>query len=213
MRTRVTLSAFVAVLAGTLAAPLGAQGVTAGVSYDWSLPVGDLKTFADNDSWLGFTLDLRKRNPTGSFTYGALFGYYEFYRMYLTGSGTTIVFPGGALTGQQYHHLFSFPMMLSAEYHFGDSESGVRPYLGLAAGISYLKQTVDIGIYTVTADAWKPAVAPEVGFSFNTAHRTQVNVHARYYLATKSDNLYANATPGASMQYLSIGIGLMGRVF
>lgn len=210
MRTRFVLAVLSGLAAGV--APVRGQGVSAGASYDWSIPIGDLKNYIDNDSWLGFSLDLRKRNPTGSFTYGATFGYLEFYQITPGGSKATVTFPQGAVTGQQYHHLFSYPMMLSAAHFFGNA-GGTRPYIGLSAGVTYLKQTVDVGAYTLESDAWKPSVSPELGVAFSTAHRTQVNLHARYHWAAKADGMYTSGAPGASMQYLSIGIGFMGQVF
>ncbi len=213
MRRYFALAVLATAFTVTPAARVTAQGIQAGLSYDWSMPVGDLKNYIDNDSWLGFTLDVRKKNPTGSFTWGATFGYLEFYQAIPGGSAATVVFPQGAITGQQYHHLFSFPMMLSAAHYFGSDSRGMRPYVGLSAGVTYLKQTVDVGVYTLESDAWKPAAMPELGLSWSTPRRTQVNLHVRYHYAAKADGMYTSAAPGASMQYLSIGIGFMGRVF
>ena len=211
---RMRFAVLVAALTVIAAAPAAAQRTSVGASYDFSLPMGDLKTYADNDSWLGFTLDIRSQGSGNSnLTFGGLFGYYEFYNMYSSGS---TVFPRGAISGQQYHHVFSMPIMLGATYWAGRAggyHQGPRLFLGLNAGVTYLKQTTDIGIYSVTNDAWVVAAMPELGIALPTTGRTQANLHVRYHFPFSSSSLYSGGSSGATMQYLSIGLGFNDRMF
>ena len=191
------------------AAPAQAQRTVVGVSYDWSMPMGDAGDFVDNDSWLGFTMDVRyfaDRNARSSL--GATFGYYEFYHM--DPFASTIQFGATAVTGQQYRHAFSIPLMLNFTGYFGSDQYKPRPYIGLNGGVSYIKQTVDVGIYTLTSDAWVVSSMPEIGVVIPRG-RNQINLHARYHVPFGSDNLFSNGGSGLSFQYLSIGVGFMGR--
>ena len=211
MRTR--SAALLALLTVLAAAPAAAQRTSVGASYDWSLPMGDLKTYSDNDSWLGFTMDIRTQGSSNKVTFGGLFGYYEFYNMLASGSGTTVL-PRGAVSGQQYHHVFSLPIMLNATYWTGSGAYGKpRLFLGLNAGVTYLKQTTDIGIYSTINDAWVVAAMPELGIALPTTGHTQMNLHVRYHIPFSSTSLYSGGTSGASMQYLAIGVGFNDRMF
>jgi len=216
MRSRFVALAALALSAGA-SAPAAAQMMTygsssrtsVGLSYDWSTPMGDTKNFVNNDSWLGFTLDVRKfGGPDNRGAAGLTIGYYEFYNM--DAAANTVNFGNTAVTGQQYHHVFSIPMMLNVTGYAGRS-SGARPYFGLNAGATYVKQTVDVGIYTLTGDALVVSAMPEIGLMLPSMGRTAMNIHVRYHIPFGSSNLYAQGTSGASMQYLSFGVGFGGK--
>jgi len=216
MRSRFVALAALALSAGA-AAPAAAQMMSysssshtaVGLSYDWSTPMGDTKHFVNNDSWLGFTLDVRKSGgPNNRGAAGLTFGYYEFYRM--DGAANTMTFGTTSVTGQQYRHAFVIPMMLNVTGYAG-SPSGMRPYFGLNAGATYIKQTVDIGIYSLTSDAVVVSAMPELGVMLPSMGRTAVNLHVRYHIPFGSSNLYAEGGSGASMQFLSVGVGFIGK--
>jgi hypothetical protein len=208
---RMRFAALVALLTVIAAAPAAAQRTSVGGSYDWSLPMGDLDKYTGNDSWLGFTVDIRSRGSSDKVTFGGLLGYYEFYDP--TISGTTAV-PRGAISGQQYHHMFSLPIMLSATLYGGSAQyHRPRPFIGLNAGVTYLKQTSDIGIYSFISDAWVVSAMPEIGLALPTSGRTQMNLHVRYHIPFSSTSLFSGGTSGASMQYLAIGVGFNDRMF
>lgn len=207
---RIHALAVAALLAGVAAAPAAAQSrPSVGLSYDMSLPTGDLKDFADNDSWLGWTVDVRAFGESNKISFGGMLGYYEFYQ---NTAVNQINFAQAAVSGQQYRHMFSLPIMLNAHY-YGGSTYSARPFIGLNAGVTYMKQTMDLGIYTLTSDAWVLAAEPEIGVILPTSGRTMVNIHARYHLPFGADALYSGGGSGASMSYVSIGLGFMGRPF
>ncbi len=207
---RIRALAVAALLAGLAATSAAAQSrPIVGGSYDMSLPTGDLKTYADNDSWLGWSLDIRAFGESNKISFGGMFGYYEFYN---NTSTQQIAFGQGAVSGQQYRHMFSLPIMLNAHYYAG-STYGARPFIGLNAGVTYQKQTLDVGMYTLTSDAWVVSAMPEIGIYFPTSGRTMVNLHARYHIPFSSESMYSGGTGGSSMSFLSIGLGFMGRPF
>jgi outer membrane protein W len=207
---RIRALAVAALVAGIVAAPAAAQSKPiVGMSYDMSLPTGDLQDFADNDSWLGFSMDIRAFGASNKISFGGMLGYYEFYNNTAT---EQITFDQATVTGQQYRHMFSLPIMLNAHYYAGSSY-GARPFIGLNAGVTYMKQTLDIGMYTLTSDAWVVSAMPEVGIYLPTSGRTMVNLHARYHIPFSSESMYAGGAGGATMSYLSIGLGFMGRPF
>ena len=208
---RIRALAVAALLAGIVAAPAAAQSrPSVGMSYDMSLPTGDLQTYADNDSWLGWTVDVRAFGESRKISFGGLLGYYEFYQ---NSAVEQITFGRGAVSGQQYRHMFSLPIMLNAHYYAGSNTYKARPFIGLNAGVTYMKQTLDIGVYTLTSDAWVLAAEPEIGIMLPTSGRTMVNLHARYHLPMSSSSLYSGGGGDASMSYLSIGMGFMARPF
>jgi len=192
-----------AVLLAASARPAVAQKVI-GWSYDWSMPMGDLKDYTDNDSWLGFGLDLRTFTNE-RVSVGLQVGYYEFY------NNTTdlITLPSGAISGEQYRNVIAVPIMLGVAVHGGHSGSGARPYIGVNAGVYYFHQRLDIGTITTDTDNWVFGVAPEAGIRLPVRSNVGTVLHVRYNYPI-SGGTFLNGE-ARSFQYLSVGIGFYGR--
>lgn len=204
MRFRcVRFFALAAALVGVAARPAVAQKVI-GWSYDWSMPMGDLKDYTDNDSWLGFGLDLRTFTSE-NVSFGLQVGYYEFY------NNTTdlIELPNAAISGDQYRHVMSVPLMLSAFVHGGHAGYGARPYIGINGGVYYFHQTVSIGTIFTEKDNWIFGVAPEAGLLLPVRGNVGTTLHVRYNYPIKSGS-FLTGDP-RSFQYLSVGLGFYSR--
>jgi len=76
------------------------------------------------------------------------------------------------------------PVNLMAEYYF--REKGIRPYVGLEAGVNFQK----VEGYNIIVDksAVKPGIAPKVGVLLPMGRRLQFAVEASYNVVFGSDN-------------------------
>jgi outer membrane receptor protein involved in Fe transport len=97
--------------------------------------------------------------------------------------------------------MFSIPLMLNVHWYGGSgSRYDPQPFLGLNAGVTYLDQTLDIGVFSVESDAWVVAAMPEAGIMLGTSGHTRVNLHVRYHFPFTSQNLLSQGavTPACS---------------
>lgn len=204
MRNSVRFFALVAAVLAAAARPATAQKVI-GWSYDWSMPMGDLKDFTDNDSWLGFGLDLRTFTNE-RVSVGLQVGYYEFYH----NTTDLITLPAGAISGDQYRNVIAVPIMLGVAVHGGNAGGGgARPYIGVNAGVYYFHQTLDVGTVTTDGDNWIFGIAPEAGVRLPVRSSVGTVLHVRYNYPISSGTFLSGDK--RSFQYLSVGIGFYGR--
>jgi hypothetical protein len=182
------------------ARPVSAQSY-GGWSYEWSMPMGDLEEYIDNDSWLGWSIEGRWFT-SDNLAFGAQLGYYEFY----TNTLGTINLPQGAISGDQYRHLFSVPFMVGL-YLYG-SPGETRPYVGVSAGAYYFDQDFDIGAFSLEDTEWLFGVAPEVGLTVGRGPGA-VALHARYHYPMNGGNFLTG--DARSFQYLSVGVSMFYR--
>ena len=75
------------------------------------------------------------------------------------------------------------------------------PYVGIGAGIQYVQQRNDIGVFSLTDDKWLFHTAPELGVLFDLTPSTVLSVKAKYNYSPKAGDF-------PSTSYMSIGIGL-----
>ncbi len=202
MIRRIAFALSVCVCATPLAAVAQSMG---GVSYSWSLPTGDLENFIDNDSWVGFALEGRKFVKPGM-SVGLYFGWNEFYE----NTDEPIILGTTIITGDQYRDLNSFQMMGNAHVYTGKYGSG-RLFVGINAGAYYMRQLVDVGVFTFETDNWHFGVAPEIGYMFPGGGRhTNFMIRAMLHYPFASGDYLGGQS--RTFQYLSIGIGvLQGR--
>ena len=189
-----------------LAMPIGrahAQKQYVGtISYTMAQPSGDASDFADNFSWLGFTVEgdwfLRPNISAGFIS-----GWQEIYKEQ---NGDSYTFSNGTITGARtYRHIGSLPILARARYWTGTQGDRAHAFVGLGAGTYWMKQTVDAGIYTADDDAWHFGIAPEVGVLVKTGYDIGWTLNARYnYPFAAGDYLGGKS---ASFSYWGFGIG------
>lgn len=171
------------------------------LSYTTAQPAGDLSDFADNFSWLGFTVEgdwfLRPNISAGFIS-----GWQEIYKEQ---GGDSFTFSNGTVSGRTYRHIGSLPILARARYWTGTPGDRAHAFAGLGLGTYWMKQTVDLGIYTADENHWHFGVAPEVGVLVKTGYDIGWTLNARYnYPVSTGDYL---AGKSASWSYWGFGIG------
>ena len=175
-------------------------------TWHWSMPTSDTNEFTDNDSWLGASLEGRLFPWSHRMSVGASFGWNEFYNT----TSEVIEFTreplSGSVSGRQYRHLAVYPMLATGQYYFG-REGAARPYVGLGAGAYYIRQLMDIGIYTVEANNWHFGVAPEFGVLIPTSagYGTEAAVTLRYHYPFEAGEYIGGSK---SFSYFTLGVGV-----
>ncbi len=178
-------------------AAYGAIGV---FTWNWSYPDGDLKNFIENDSWLGLTLEGRKFVKT-NMTASLGFCWNEFHE----NTESIIELENGAISGSQYRDVNAFPMLVGAQYYFGE-EGHLRPYIGLNAGAYYFDQMLDVGVFTYDAEDWHFGIAPQAGVWIPTANRdTRLIVDLRYHYPFEAGDYLGGES--RSFSYWTVGLG------
>lgn len=191
-----------ALMACAFAAPVASAAQSmGGVSYSWSLPTGDLHNFIDNDSWVGFSLEGRKFVQP-NMSVGIFLAWNEFYE----NTNELIDLGNVQISGDQYRNLNAFPLMLSGHFYTGRA-GDPRFYVGLNAGAYYMRQLMDIGVFTFETDNWHAGVAPEVGVMFPARRGTNVLLRAIWHYPFSSGEYLAGEA--RSFQYLSVGVAFM----
>jgi hypothetical protein len=196
---------FLALVAAPLAgghAQIGSKQYVGTISYTMASPAGDAKDFANDFSWLGFTVEgdwfVRKNISTGF-----ILGWQEIYN---ETTGEEFTFDNGAVTGRTYKHLGALPILARARYWTGAPGETFHAFAGLGMGTYWMKQTVDVGIYTADENHWHFGLAPEVGFLVKTGYGVGWTVNARYNYPVATGE-YLSGT-SKSWSYWGIGIGL-----
>ena len=172
------------------------------LSYTTAQPSGDASDFANNFSWLGFTVEgdwfLRPNISAGFIS-----GWQEIYKEQ---GGDSFTFASGAVSASRtYRHIGSLPILARARYWTGTPGDKAHMFAGLGLGTYWMKQTVDLGIYTADENHWHFGVAPEVGVLVKTGYDIGWTLNARYnYPVAAGDYL---AGKSASWSYWGFGIG------
>jgi len=189
-----------AAILGTSAGAGHAQGKLGAFTWSWSMPMEQTKQFADNDSWLGLTIEGRAMQEHTSV--GILLGWNSFYNR----TDQLINLPQGAISGDQYRSFQVFRMLANAHLYFGETRAP-RLYLGVNAGAYYVHQVLDIGVSSLTTDNWHFGVAPEVGLMIPKRGRLGAVsiINVRYHYPFE-DGDYLGGKP-LTLPYWSISVG------
>lgn len=203
-RARLALGAAVAGALALLAPRPATAQYYAGIGYNVSFPVSDLQDFVDNESWLGFTFDGRRMK--GPWGIGLTAGYNEYHQT--TRDQIDVGDNGGAVTGQQYRHVLSFPMLVAADYfpRLARGVQGPQPFLGLGVGTYYIRQRFEIGSVAFEADNWHFGFMPEAGVAIPTGGGRMLTLTARYNLPVNGGDYLGGDS--RSYQSVSLAIGM-----
>jgi hypothetical protein len=168
-----------------------------GLSYGFAIPSGDTKDFVNSTSWRNVSVEGRRMNLMGNKSVGLSFAWNVFNE---SGVRTSEI-PGvpGAITGDQYRYINTFPMLVNGDIYFGQ-QGGMRPFVGLNAGVYYTEYRLEIGLSAFEENKWLFGGAPEVGVVLPTG-QTRMFFLARYHLTTSSGDI-------PSQQYFQLSVGL-----
>ena len=174
-------------------------------TYQISFPLGDTKDYTNNTSFRGVGLDFRY-TLNKSTTVGMTFGWNVFYERtdetFELGNENS-----GAITGTQDRYLNSFPIMANIHYYFGERR-GVRPFVGLNAGVYRMVQRLGIGISAIQNNRWEWGVAPELGIIFPVDRELSILVSGKYNYAFTGESVVGT---NINHSYVSLNIGLVWR--
>ena len=172
------------------------------LAYTMAQPVGDTKDFANNYSWLGFSIEgdwFLRTNLSAGF----ILGWQEIYKEQ---GGDSFEFDNGTATGRTYRHIGALPTLFRARYWTGRPGEPFHAFAGLGAGAYWMKQTLDYGIYTADEDHWHFGVAPELGVLMVTSGGIGWTLNARYNYPIATGDYLAGSSK--SWSYWGIGVGV-----
>jgi outer membrane protein W len=159
-----------------------------------------MKSFIDNESFLGMSVESRKFIRP-NISVGIYFGWQVFYWK----TNNAISLKNGDISGKQYRHVNSLPIMLNAHLYLGGEEC-FRPYVGLNAGVYYVWQRFDMGLIALEDKKWHFGGAPEAGFTLPISDNIHWNLSGKLNYALASGDSEINKDSMNPM-YLSFHIG------
>jgi hypothetical protein len=168
--------------------------------YSIATPLGDAQRFGP-DSWSGANWEIRWMYR-GRASVGIMGGFNEFY----TRANGTTTFPAGAVTGDQYRHLLSIPVLLTGALYIGKYDDP-RWYVGAGLGTQYTEQSLQLGLDLHQKTSWGLTAVPEVGLAFQAWYDTGGIVALRYHMPTASSAFLGNGRRRFPYVSLSMGIG------
>jgi len=182
-------------LIATMVQPVSAQTAGSWTTTWWYstvLGVRDTKDFVGGFSWRGVSLDVDKA-LSNNFTLGGSVGWHVLSER---NSGTG-EFDAGAITGTAFRYMNSMPLLLDANYYFGQPR-GSRPFLGVGAGTYWIENRTEAGVFVVEDRIWHFGLMGEVGIVIRRPSRT-VTLSARYNWGLKKNDV--------EQTYLTFSVG------
>lgn len=152
-----------------------------GVSYQFSIPIGETSTFTPPVSWRGVGLDVaafvRK-----DLAVGLAFGWNVFHDN-VTG---TFSYKGTDIYGNQDRTLNIWPTLVNARWFPKiSSNRDIQPYIGGNIGGYIIERYFAVGVTAVQETHYHFGLAPEIGVFFQNPVGA-VFVNARYNMAFAS---------------------------
>ena len=111
----------------------------------------------------------------------------------------------GDISGKQWRYINTFPIMANMHYYFGNRNK-VQFYLGGNAGLSYIRERFDIGVFTLEASNWHFTVVPEAGLTYPITRETRLYANLRYNYSVEAGNSITGDP--SSFAYFGIDLGL-----
>lgn len=157
---------------------------------DWNvgIPMGEMSDFIESESYRGFRIGGR------GFIYDYLSvggeGGWQVYND--TWSGTQNIDGNIDVSGTQFRYMNMYPLLANIHFYLGE-DGGVRPYLGTNAGVTFINQRTEIGLWAVSETSTHFSVAPEIGaFIPVGVAGAGLNIGGRYDVAFKTNKLDMN---------------------
>jgi hypothetical protein len=74
----------------------------------------------------------------------------------------------------------AFLPIREARHFWGERRGEVHPFIGLNAGTYYIRQRLDIGVWSIENDNWHVGLAPEFGLFIPVGRETYLTVMGRW---------------------------------
>ena len=197
MRTQRKLVPFAAalVLLGASSARADLPPTLVGVSYQFSIPIGETYNYTPPVSWRGVGLDVAtfiRRDLAVGLAFG--------WNVFFTNTTSTLTYRGTQITGNQDRALNVWPTLLSARWFPKiSSNRDIQPYVGGLIGGYIIERYLAIGQTAFQETHYHFGLAPEIGvFIQNPVGAVFIN--ARYNMAFASGGV-------PFQQFLSFNLG------
>lgn len=180
-----------------------AQRSLFGITYDVSIPLGDMSDYIDKTSWRGFGLEGRWFYRP-QITFGLDWAWHTFHMQ----SDETIEIENGAATGHQFRRIYASPILFTMHYYLQelDDRQPYNIYAGLGIGTYWIEEKLDLGIVTITDSNWHFGLAPEVGLMYQVKYDTYFYFNCKYN--------YAFSTSGSiDYSFLGLNVGFIYSSF
>ena len=171
------------------------------ISYSPSLPIGDVTDFTGDFSWRGGNVDARfliNDNVSIGFNTG-----WNVLRDESDGVVSEVIVGENntaTISGKRFRFTNSIPILINTHYHWGD-ESDIRPYLGIGAGLYYINQRVEMGLYAAETSNTRFGFSPSAGVIIPAFYDASLNLGLQYHQALGVEDY-------KSVGYLAFNIGL-----
>lgn len=166
------------------------------LEYSMGFPLGDLNDYINEPSFRGFNFGYRYMLDENR-AIGLDMGWQTFYELkdlatYTEGTSS--------ITGIQYRYTNAFTASVQIDQVFSEGKD-LRPFIGIGAGTSYMRRTLDMGLYRLERDPWQFMLQPEAGVSLYMRNGNAVILSANYYLGFKTQELEAQSFLGIGIAY------------
>ncbi len=193
-RTVVPLAAL-AVLLSASAARAQLPPTLVGVSYQFSIPIGETYNYTHPVSWRGIGLDVASFIRP-ELAVGLAFG----WNVFAENTTSTINFKNVDITGNQDRVLNVWPTLVNVRYFPKISTNrDIQPYVGANVGGYIIERYLAIGLTASQETHFHFGLAPEIGVFFQNPVGA-VFLNARYNMAFASGGV-------PFQQFLSINLG------
>jgi outer membrane protein W len=182
---------------------LAQRGLFTGITWSMGFPTANTGEYIDKTSFRGVGLTITKYVEP-DFSIGATFSWNVFDELI---RGQTETLESGAVTGTQVRYINAFPLLINARHFWGERRGEVHPFIGLNAGMYYIRQRLDIGVWSIENDNWHVGLAPEVGLFIPVGRETYLTVMGRWNYAFDSGTRLGG-NPDNSHSYWTIDLGL-----
>jgi len=176
-----------------------AQNYYSVLSWNASIPTGELDEFISQPSYRGFGLEFGV-GINEHVSLGLSVSWNVFYEALDYGSYTE---GNLTLTGKQYRYFNAFPMMITVKYSLYPG-SIINPYIAGGIGVYNANKKAQIGLYEKVYNTWQPGLFPEAGANFYLTDDFGIKLAARYNYA-----LSTSTTPAISYFSLVLGFAFL----
>jgi hypothetical protein len=191
-----------------------AQELLTNVTWNIGIPVSKMNQYTTDVTYRGFTISgrrfLDKYNSVGFMTGWNIFDEKSYDPIDLAGGENG----SGTVSGTQVRSINSFPLLVGIHHHYGKKED-MRVFVGLNAGMYYILQRLDMGVYRIDNDNWHFGMAPEAGIIIPfDGENTGFYLGARYNYAFDSGTALGGSENNFYSFYeLNIGFAFSSRWF
>jgi hypothetical protein len=190
----VRLAALLLVLAGAEARALPPTLI--GVSYQFSIPIGETFNYTAPVSWRGIGLDVATFVKP-ELAVGLAFGWNVFF----DNTTATIHFQGVDITGNQDRTLNVWPVLANVRWFPRiSSNRDLQPYIGANVGGYIIERYLGIGLTAFQQTNFHFGVAPEIGVFFQQPFGA-IFLNARYNMAFASGGVPFQQFLGFNLGY------------